>query len=128
MAQIYIGEDDKCYHTKFEIGDIVRIKDIGHAYTSYFEAFQILGVRDWEKPILLTKHPNFNKENWFVFNLVIKKHWSYYDVIYHIKNKKCESLVINEQGLSLHHLNLLNPTSKLKTESRNSNPKIKILE
>lgn len=128
MAQIYIGEDDKCYHTKFEIGDIVRIKDIGYAYTSYFEAFQKLGVRDWEKPILLTKYPKFNKENWFVCNLVIKKYWSYYDIIYHIKNKKSESLVINEQGLSLHHLNLLNPTSKLKTESRNSNPKIKILE
>lgn len=128
MAQIYIGEDYKCYHTKFEIGDIVRIKDIGYAYTSYFEAFQMLNVRDWEKPILLSKYPNFNKENWFIFSLIIKKYSSFYDVIYHVKNKKSQSLVINEKGLSMHHLNLLNPTSNLKTESRNSNQKIKILD
>jgi hypothetical protein len=100
MAQIFVGDDTKTYHTKFEIGDIVRIWETGYAYTTFTEAFKMLGIYDVDRlPIKLKDR----EENWVIVNMIAIRSCLYsggkYDILCHIKNKKGQSLVIGEQGL-----------------------------
>lgn len=99
MAQIYIGEDKKTYHTKFEIGDIVRIWERGYTYTTFKKAFRMLGIYNVnELPI----NGKDCEENWVIVNMVVLRsslyRRNYYDILCHIKNKKGKSIVIGEKG------------------------------
>lgn len=100
MAQIFVGDDTKTYHTKFEIGDIVRIWETGYAYTTFTDAFEMLGIYGVDMlPIKLKDR----EENWVIVNMIVIRSPLYraekYDILCHIKNKKGKSLVIGEQGL-----------------------------
>lgn len=127
MAQIYLGENDKCYHTKFEIGDIVRIKDVGWYYPSFYEAFKKLGIQNWEECITLDKFPNWEKENWVVSNILVNQYRRNYDILYLIKNTKKQLLVINENGLTKHMVKH-NPTYRLKEINKSNSFRIKVVE
>ena len=100
MAQIYIGEDEKIYRTKFEIGDIVRIWETGYAYTTFKKAFNMLGIYDVD---ILPINRKDCEENWVIVNMIVVPSSFYrvgkYEILCHIKNKKGLSLVIGEQGL-----------------------------
>lgn len=100
MAQIFVGDDKNVYHTKFEIGDIVRIWETGYAYTTFKEAFKMLGIYGVD---ILPINLKDREENWVIVNLIVIRSSLYrvgkYDILYHIKNKKGTSLVIGEQGL-----------------------------
>ena len=100
MAQIFVGDDEKTYRTKFEIGDIVRIWESGYAYTTFTEAFKKVGIYGVEiLPIKLKD----SEENWVIVNMIAIRSYLYsvgkYEILCHIKNKKGQSLVIGEQGL-----------------------------
>ena len=108
MAQIYKGDDGKLYRTRFQIGDVVRIRDVGQCYTTYFEAFQLLGIEKWKEPILLNTIKNKKEQNWIVHDLIsVYNNYSepFYNILYHIKNKNGISIVIGECGLNLRVLN-----------------------
>lgn len=127
MAQIYKGEDGKLYRTKFEIGDIVRIRDLGQCYTTYFEAFQYLGVKKWEEPIALNQIKNKKEQNWIVHDMLCVYN-GYVNrpctILCHIKNKQGFSIVIGENGLNLRVLN-----SNINTQYKklNNNKIIKVI-
>ena len=124
MAQIYIGEDKKTYHTKFEIGDIVRIWERGYTYTTFKKAFRMLGIYNVnELPI----NGKDCEENWVIVNMVVLRsslyRRNYYDILCHIKNKKGKSIVIGEKGLKKRIIKNCN-TNSLKELNNN---KIKVL-
>lgn len=100
MAQIFVGDDKKIYHTKFEIGDIVRIWETGYAYTTFTKAFEMLGIYG---VTILPINLKDREENWVIVNMIAIRSSLYrvgkYDILCHIKNKKGTSLVIGEQGL-----------------------------
>ena len=100
MAQIFVGDDKNTYRTKFEIGDIVRIWDRGYAYTTFTEAFKMLGMYDVN---FLPINAKDCEENWVIVNMIVIRssfyHVEKYDILCHIKNKKGKSLVIGEIGL-----------------------------
>ena len=124
MAQIFVGDDEKVYRTKFEMGDIVRIWEPGYAYTTFREVFKMLGIYDVD---ILPINKKDCEENWVIVNMVVIHTPLYregkYEVLCHIKNKKGKSLVIGEQGLSKRLIKRCN-TEALKELNNN---KIKVL-
>ncbi len=124
MAQIFVGDDTKIYHTKFEIGDIVRIWETGYAYTTFTDAFEMLGIYGVN---MLPINIKDREENWVIVNMIAIRSSLYrvgkYNILCHIKNKKGKSLVIGEQGLSKRLIKKCN-TKALKELNNN---KIKVL-
>ena len=124
MAQIFVGDDEKVYHTKFEIGDIVRICESGYTYTTFTEAFEMLGIYGVDRLPINIKDC---EENWVIVNMIVIRSPLYregkYDILCHIKNKKGISIVIGEQGLSKRLIKRCN-TEALKELNNN---KIKVL-
>lgn len=124
MAQIFVGDDEKVYHTKFEIGDIVRIWEPGYAYTTYREAFKMLGIYGVD---ILPINKKDCEENWVIVNMIVIRSFFYhvekYEILCHIKNKKGISLVIGEHGLRKRLIKRCN-TEALKELN---NKKIKVL-
>lgn len=91
--------------TKFKLGDVVRIEDIGEQYTTYTNAFKVFNILDKTK-----NHGSFDsldydydyKCNWIVCGIAIHENSS--DIIYHIMNIKKQHMVINEDGLALREI------------------------
>lgn len=128
MAQIYKGEDDKIYHTRFQIGDIVRIRDVGQCYTTYFEAFQLLGVKKWKEPIRINTIKNIKEQNWIVHDLICVYNRGvkpFHTILCHIKNKNGFSVVIGEFGLNLR---LLKFNINYNYKNLNNNKIIKVIK
>lgn len=125
MAQIYIGEDEKMYRTKFEIGDIVRICETGYTYTTFTDAFELLGIYGVDYLPIKIKDC---EENWVIVNMIVVRSFIYraekYEILCHIKNKKGKSIVIGEDGLRKRLIKRCN-TEALKELNNN---KIKVLE
>ena len=125
MAQIFVGDDEKIYHTKFEIGDIVRICESGYTYTTFTDAFEMLGIYGVDKLPINRKDC---EENWVIVNMIVIRSPLYraekYDILCHIKNKKGKSIVIGERGLSKRLIKRCN-TEALKKLNNNQ---IKVLK
>lgn len=124
MAQIFVGDDKNTYRTKFEIGDIVRIWETGYAYTTFTDAFKMLGIYGVDMlPIKLKDR----EENWVIVNMIAIRSFIYrgdkYEILCHIKNKKGKSLVIGEHGLKKRFIKNCN-TEALKELNNNQ---IKVL-
>lgn len=123
MGQIHIGFDEKKYCCKFEIGDVVRIWDLGHCYTTFTSAFKQFGLYDIN---VIYVNQNDKNENWVIVDMMIVygNYYSHrgYDILCHLKNKKGKSIVIGEDGLKKRPINI-NVTKSLKQ----SNLRIKVL-
>ena len=123
MEHIHFGFDENVYHSKFEIGDVVRIWDLGHCYTTFTRVFKQFGLYDTN---VIYANENDKNENWVIVDMIIV-HGNYYshrgyDILCHLKNKKGKSIVIGEDGLKKRPINL-NVTKSLKQ----SNLRIKVL-
>ncbi len=124
MKHIHFGFDENVYHSNFEIGDVVRIWNLGHCFTTFkrvFEKFGLSGINE------IHVNADDKKENWLIVDMIIVKCSNYYpqkpyDVLCHLKNKKGKSIVIGEDGLKKRPINI-NVTKSLKQ----SNLRIKVL-
>ena len=99
MAEIYKGDDDRVYLTKYGIGDIVRPFDLGYCYSRYYEAFQICGV-DKTNYYLNDLGPLALNENWVIKDmLIIPYGMREFNVLCCIRNTRGKYLMIDENGL-----------------------------
>lgn len=124
MKHIHFGFDENVYHSKFEIGDVVRILNLGHCFTTFKRVFEKFDLRSINE---IHVNADDKEENWLIVDMIIVKCSNYcppkpYDVLCHLKNKKGKSIVIGEDGLKKRPINL-NVSKSLKQ----SNLRIKVL-
>lgn len=121
MAQIFKGlnNPENIYKTRFDFGDIVRIINIGWTYQTFFDLYDLIGIKNYGTR-LAPDNTECVKENWVICNIIAYELQPFegkrtYEIIYHIKNKKGKSLVIGEGGLRKRYMKI-NPTKSLKKE------------
>lgn len=93
--------------SSFLLGDIVRIEDIGCCYTIYCSAFEHFSItqskpKNYHTPngteVLSVSNVHKNT-NWVVCGIALHSHYD--SIIYYIRNKYNEHLLINKYGLIL---------------------------
>ena len=102
---MFKSENGRTIWTKFKLGDVVRISNIGQQYTTYTNAFKMFNIFD-----KTTNHGDFYSLeydydlncNWIVCGIAI--HENSMDILYHIMNMKKQHIVINEDGLTLRNI------------------------
>ena len=98
---IFKSENGRTVLTKFKLGDVVRVSNIGQQYSTYTNAFKTFNIFDKTK-----NHGSFYcldydydlNCNWIVCGIAIHENSS--DIVYHIMNMKKQHMVINEDGIS----------------------------
>lgn len=92
--------------SRFLLGDVVRIEDDGFCYTTYDSAFKHFSIKQYEpnnyyiQNGISTTTTNVHKNtNWVVCGMAL--HGSCDTIIYYIRNKYNEHLLIDKWGLSL---------------------------
>ena len=88
----------------YTIGDFVKLIDVGGCYTSYWRAFEVFKIADYNPINLSGKNlpPQVHKDaTWIVCNFAIHGNTPN-TIIYHIKNKYNEHLVVCQSYLKLH--------------------------
>lgn len=97
----YKTNDGRWLKTKFRLGDVVRIDNLGVRYDYYEDAFRFFNILDKTKEIggcCLLDYPYDLRNNWIVINIAI--HNNGYDILYHLINRKKQHVIINEDGIS----------------------------
>lgn len=91
--------------SRFLLGDVVRIEDVGCCYTFYESAFEHFYITQSEPKnyhklnrTLSTSNVHTNT-NWIVCGMAL--HGMFDSIIYYIRNKHNEHLLIDKYGLSL---------------------------
>ena len=102
--------NNRNYSFKFNIGDIVRIKDSGELYGEYIEAMYMLNVNS-QKLCKKRYDENICKQNWLITNVIVSNAYGENRKIYAIRNKYGEFLIIGERGLVKRTLNNVNCSS-----------------
>lgn len=97
----YKTNDGRWVTTKFKLGDVVRVDNLGRRYDYYEDAFRFFNILDKTKEIggycCLSYHYDL-RNNWIVNNIAI--HRNGYDILYHLINRKKQHIIINEDGIS----------------------------
>lgn len=102
---IFKCENGSNVGTKFKLGDIVRIVNVGEQYTTYTNAFKIFNILDKTKNNGSFDYLDYEYDyncNWIVCGIAV--HENSDDIIYHIMNIKKQHMVINEDGLELRNI------------------------
>lgn len=97
----YKTNDGRWVTTKFKLGDVVRVNNLGSRYDYYEDAFRFFNILDKTKEIggyCCLSYPYDLRNNWIVINIAI--HGYGYDILYHLINRKKQHLIINEDGIS----------------------------
>lgn len=97
----YKTNDGRWVTTKFKLGDVVRVDNLGRRYDFYEDAFKFFNVLDKTK-----KNGGYSwldysydlRNNWIVCNMAI--HGNGHDILYHLINRKKQHIIINEDGIS----------------------------
>ena len=90
--------------SSYTIGDFVKLIDCGGCYTTYKKAFKTFGIdgfnpKNFSQNTLSTQ---VHKDaTWIVCNLAVHGN-NPSCIMYHIKNRYNEHLVVNRQSLKLH--------------------------
>ena len=91
--------------SRFLLGDVVRVEDVGCCYSTYGSAFEHFYIPQYNPKnyyiphgILSTTNVHENT-NWVVCGIAL--HSSCDTIIYYIRNKYNEHLLIDKWGLSL---------------------------
>lgn len=86
--------------TKFKLGDVVRISNVGEQYATYTNAFKTFNILDKTRNHGIFYSLDYDLNcNWIVCGIAV--HENSDDIIYHIMNIKKQHMVINEDGLEL---------------------------
>lgn len=97
----YKTNDGRWITTKFKLGDIVRVDNLGRRYDYYEDAFRFFNILDKTKEnggYCWLGYPYDLRNNWIVNNIAI--HNNGYDILYHLINRKKQHVIINEDGIS----------------------------
>lgn len=92
-----IGTDKNNYIVKYQIGDIVRLLDIGWSYCNDKEVFKLLNIR--REQIITRPKKDLLNVNWLVVNVIISKYRGGDRKIYALKNSQGKFLVFDERGI-----------------------------
>lgn len=89
----------------FLLGDVVRFVNSGDCYPSYDEAFEHFNILQYN-PKNYSEYTNSlypsevkKNTNWIVCGITL--HGDYDKILYHIKNKFNEHLVVGKEGINL---------------------------
>ena len=97
----YKTNDGRWVTTKFKLGDVVRVDNLGRRYDYYEDAFRFFNILNKTKEIggyCCLSYPYDLRNNWIVNNIAI--HRNGYDILYHLINRKKQHIIINEDGIS----------------------------
>lgn len=91
--------------SKFLLGDVVRFVDSGSCYIAYYNAFEHFYIPQYN-PKNYNKDTNYlspskvtKNTNWIVCGIAL--HGDFNDILYHIKNKFNEHLIVSKEGINL---------------------------
>ena len=91
--------------SEFLVGDVVRYIDSGSCYTLYDKAFKYFNIpqynpQNYNKRTHRLSPSSVNKNtNWIVCGIALHGYWDI--ILYHIKNKFNEHLVVGKEGITL---------------------------
>lgn len=91
--------------SRFLLGDIVRFVKSGHCYTSYKNAFEHFYIpqhnpKNYDKDThYLSPSKVRENTNWIVCGIAL--HGNFNEILYYIKNKFNEHLVVGKNGINL---------------------------
>lgn len=103
--------NDNRFNSPFKLGDVVRITNHGHIYSTYYKAFEYFKIIDKCIPkngiFFLDYEKNMSKTNWIVVDLAFHENDKNV-VLYHIKNQYGQHLVVNERAITRRNIHLKN--------------------
>lgn len=99
---VFKSENGRNVLTKFKLGDVVRVSNVGEQYATYTNAFKTFNILDKTRNhgIFYSLEYDYDLNcNWIVCGIAIHENSS--DIVYHIMNMKKQHMVISEDGLEL---------------------------
>lgn len=104
---IYKTELGGTIDVKFNVGDIVKITNVGRSYEYYSDAFKYFGILDLAKPVNIgirrfeycLKFDYDLNTNYVILGIGL--HVNETTILYHIVNTKRQHMVIDGLGLEL---------------------------
>lgn len=116
---VFKSENGRTVWTKFKLGDVVRVSNVGQQYTTYTNAFKTFNIIDKTRNHGIFDSLEYDYDlncNWIVCGIAIHENSS--DILYHIMNMKKQHMVINEDGLTLRNIKY-NGSSVLSKKNEN---------